>query len=251
MGVSGNASEREASGWFTTTHWTVVLQARDDTSPAAAGALSTLCQTYWAPINTYIRRVGQNSSDADDLTQQFFARFLEKQQHRLADRERGKFRTFLLTAVKHFLINEWERSSAQKRGGGRTPLSLDEEATEDGQPRIELKDERTAERSYEQSWALTLLAHVRAKVEAEYRKDGKAERFAQLEKFLPGEESDMTYAEAAMRFGVAEGTIKSDVHRLKARYREVLRQEIAHTVSSPAEIDDELRYLVAILGQPR
>jgi len=192
-----------------------------------------------------------NTADVDDLTQQFFARFLEKAHYLLADRQRGKFRTFLLTSVKHFLVNEWERASAQKRGGGQAMVSLDEGATEGGQPRIEVKDERTAERTFEQNWALTLLGRVRERLEAEYAAGQKAERFAQLEKFLPGEESNMTYAEAAARFGVAEGTIKSDVHRFKRRYRELLREEIANTVSSPAEIDEELRYLVTVLGRPR
>ena len=153
--------------------------------------------------------------------------------------------------MKHFLVNEWERGSAQKRGGGQAMVSLDEGATEGEQPRIEVKDERTAERIFEQNWALTLLGRVRERLEAEYAAGQKAERFAQLEKFLPGEESNMTYAEAAARFGVAEGTIKSDVHRFKRRYRELLREEIANTVSSPAEIDEELRYLVTVLGRPR
>ncbi len=247
--AAGSQPRQESPGWFATTHWSVVLQAREGDSPAAARALAQLCQTYWGPINAYIRGRGHPSADAEDLTQQFFARFLEKEHYRLADRERGRFRSFLLTSVKRFVINEWERSFAQKRGGGRLAVSLDEEALEEGHPRVELTDERTAERLYEQNWTLTLLAEVRARLEAEYAAEGKGERFAQLEQFLPGEKSDLTYAEAAARFGVAEGTIKSDMHRLKRRYRELLREQIAHTVAAPSEIDEELRHLIAVLGR--
>ncbi len=241
----------EPPRWFTTTHWTVVLGAKSDDAPAAAAALGQLCQTYWAPIHAYIRRTDRNPGDAEDLTQQFFERFLEKEQYRLAQRERGRFRSFLLTTVKHFLINEWERASAQKRGGGRQPVSLDEQLPDEDRPRIEPADDRNAEWIYEQTWALTLLKNVRARLAAEYAGEGKGERFALLEQFLPGEECDLTYAQAAARLGVAEGTIKSDMHRLKRRYRDLLREEIAHTVATPAEVDDEVRHLMAVLGQPR
>ena len=240
-----------APRWFMTTHWTVVLGAKSDDVPAAAEALSRLCQTYWNPVHSYIQQQGRNATDAADLTQQFFERFLAKEQYRLAQRERGRFRTFLLTIVKNFLINERERASAQKRGGGRELISLDEPASEGEGPRVEPVHERTAERIYEQTWALTFLEQVRQRLAGEYAAENKAERFVQLEKFLPGEESEVTYAQAAARFGVAEGTIKSDVHRLKRRYRELLREEIAHTVGSAAEVDDELRCLLAVLSQAR
>ena len=247
--MSAMENSAASPGWFTTTHWTVILNARAEDTALASEALGQLCRVYWAPINAYFRRRGQNPVDADDLTQQFFARFLEKQYYKLAKRERGRFRTFLLTAAKHFLVNDWERASAKKRGGGQVAVSLDEEQTQSSQPRIELKDERTAERIYEQSWAMTLLERVRERLTAEYTAEGRADRFALLEKFLPGEESDITYAEAAARTGLAEGTIKSDVHRLKKRYRELLREEIAHTVSTPAEIDEELRHLMAVCSR--
>jgi RNA polymerase sigma factor (sigma-70 family) len=237
--------------WFTSTHWSVVVNAQAEDSLLAAEALGKLCEAYWRPVHSYVRSRGQNATDADDLTQQFFARFLEKGHIQLADRNRGRFRSFLLTAVKHFLINEWERASAKKRGGGQLQVSLDEPIPGDDRPRIELVDEHTAARSYEQTWALALIERVRVRIAAEYSSAGKVDRFALLEKFLPGEESEMTYAMTAERLGVAEGTIKSDVHRLKRRYREVLREEIAHTVATPAEIDDELRYLIVVLGQPR
>ncbi len=241
----------ERPGWFATTHWTVVLRAKSDNAPEAATALSSLCETYWTPVFALIKRGGRCLADTEDLTQQFFARFLAKEQYRLAMRERGRFRSFLLTAVKNFLINERERASAQKRGGGRIPESLDELVPEGDRARIEPADERTAELLFEQSWALTLLAKVRDQLANEYSVEGKAERFAELEKFLPGEDSADTYAKAAARLGVAEGTIKSDMHRLKRRYRELLRAEIAHTVETAEEVDDELRHLMAVLSQPR
>jgi RNA polymerase sigma factor (sigma-70 family) len=236
------------SGWFNTTHWTVIRNAKSDDTAQAQDALSRLCQTYWAPTRTYIARVERNPADAEDLTQEFFTRFLEKMLYRRADEQRGRFRTFLLTCIKHFLINERERACAKKRGGGIEILSLDEEAAESGEARLELPDERTAVHAYEESWALTLLAHLRSRLEAEYAKEGKAERFAFLEQFLPGTEPQMTYGQAAERLGVPEGTVKSDVHRLKRRYREVLREEIAQTVETEAEIDEELRHLVDVLS---
>jgi RNA polymerase sigma factor (sigma-70 family) len=235
--------------WFTTTHWTVVLGAKSEDAPRAAKALSELCQTYWKPIHDYIRRRVRNPTDAEDLTQEFFGRFLEKEQYRLAQRERGRFRSFLLTTVKNFLINEWERASAQKRGGGLVAVSLDEQLEGEERPRVEPANEETAEKIYERTWALTLLQIVRTRLAADYAAEGKAERFAELEKFLPGEESESTYAEAATRLGVAEGTIKSDMHRLKRRYRDLLRTEIANTVTTPGEVDDELRYLMTALSQ--
>jgi RNA polymerase sigma factor (sigma-70 family) len=236
-------------GWFNTTHWSVIINAKSDDTARAGDALACLCQTYWGPVRTYITRVQQNSVDAEDLTQEFFARFLERMYFRQADRQRGRFRSFLLTCVKHFLINEQERSSAQKRGGGQEFISLDENATDGPRADLEPRDERTAEDAYEESWALTLLDAVRRKVEAEYT--GKAERFAILEQFLPGEEPELTYGEAAVLLGAPEGTVKSDVHRLKRRFRELLRKEIAQTVATEAEIDEELRYLVSVLGKKR
>jgi RNA polymerase sigma-70 factor (ECF subfamily) len=237
--------------WFTTTHWTVVLNAGAEDSLLAAGAIEQLCQTYWQPVHTFIRSRSQRSAEPDDLTQQFFARFLEKQHYRLADRERGRFRAFLLTSVKNFLVNEWERAAAQKRGGGQLPVSLEETMPGEDVPRLQLVDERNAEQSFEQNWALTVLARAREKLMAEYHADGRAERFVHLEQLLPGQETDMTYAQVAELLGVAEGTIKSDIHRLKRRYRELLRDEVAHTVATPGDIDAELRHLLTVVSRPR
>lgn len=235
--------------WFATTHWSVVLAAGAQTSPAAQQALERLCRVYWRPLRAYVQHRGFSPQDTEDLTQQFFVRFLEKQIYRKADRSRGRFRSFLLSALKNFLVSEHRRAAAQKRGGGQQALSLDAEPVHEGEAGYEPSDNRTADWHYERTWALTVLEHVRARLGSEYDDQGKGERFGQLEKFLSGEEDERTYAQAAGRLGVAVGTIKSDIHRLKRRYREILREEIAHTVSTPSEIDDELRELITVLGQ--
>ena len=175
-----NDERPEARPWFTTTHWSVVLQASVEDPTRAEDALGQLCRVYWAPVNAYIRRWQFSPADADDLTQQFFARFLEKKHYKQADRNRGKFRTFLLTSVKNFLVNERERACAQKRGGGQAPVSLDEHGSGLGRASADLVDERTAERIYEQRWALTLLTQVRTRLAAEYVADGGEGRFTVL-----------------------------------------------------------------------
>jgi DNA-directed RNA polymerase specialized sigma24 family protein len=222
---------------FDTTHWSVVLGAADTSVPGAQAALETLCKTYWYPLYSYVRRQGHSPEDAQDLTQQFFSVFLERKNCRLADPQRGQFRSFLLTSLKHFLVNEWERSTAQKRGGGRALLPLDTVAAE-SLYRQESSHELPADRVYERTWALA----------QEYAVDGKAQRFVQLEQFLPGQKGEVTYAEAARQLGVPEGTLKSDVNRLKKRYGQILRSEIAQTVSSLDEINDELRHLIAVVS---
>jgi RNA polymerase sigma-70 factor (ECF subfamily) len=232
---------------FDTTHWSVVLSAADTSAPGAQAALESLCRTYWYPLYTYVRRRGHTQEDAQDLTQEFFTRFLQRKSFQLADRERGRFRSFLLTSLKHFLVNERERANAQKRGGGKPVLPVDTVATESLYGR-ELSHELSADRLYERAWALAMLTQVRERLRRDYGAEGKAERFARLEEFLPGQKGELTYAEAARELGVAEGTIKSDVNRLKKRYRELLRAEIAHTVSSPDEVNDELRYLIAVVS---
>ena len=238
---------RAKGQWFPTTHWSVVLSAADSSSPGAQEALEKLCRSYWFPLYAFVRRQGYGPEDAQDLTQEFFARFLAKESVRLADRERGKFRSFLLISLKHFLVNERARARTTKRGGGTTQIPLDQLTAENLYSR-ELAHEMTPETIYERSWALAVLDQVRARVAAEYAADGKTERFAQLENFLPGEKSELTYAEAASRLGVAEGTVKSDVHRLKRRFRELLRAEIAQTVASPADINEELRHLISVVS---
>ncbi len=238
---------RQKHNWFATTHWSVVLGAADTVAPQAQEALETLCRTYWYPLYAYVRRQGHSPEDAQDLTQSFFQRFLEKKYFQLASRERGRFRTFLLSSLKNFLINEWERARATKRGGGATHIPLDGLAAENHYIQ-EAAHNMTAEKIYERNWAMAVLERVRTRLKEEYATGSRAELFPQLELFLPGQESELTYAEAARRLGMAEGTLKSEVNRFKKRYRELLRVEIAHTVSSPVEINDELRHLIAVLG---
>jgi RNA polymerase sigma factor (sigma-70 family) len=232
---------------FDTTHWSVIVSAADTAAPGAQAALETLCKTYWYPLYTYVRRQGHSPEDAQDLTQQFFAAFLERKNFRLADPQRGQFRSFLLTSLKHFLVNEWERCTAQKRGGGKALLPLDTVAAE-SLYRQESSHELPADRVYERTWALEMLRRVRDRLAQEYSAEGKSKRFVQLEQFLPGQKGEVTYAEAARQLGVPEGTLKSDVNRLKKRYGHILRAEIAQTVSSLDEINDELRHLIDVVS---
>jgi RNA polymerase sigma-70 factor (ECF subfamily) len=232
---------------FTTTHWSVVLSAGDPESPQAADALERLCRTYWYPLYAYVRRDGSSPEDAQDLTQAFFARFLEKDYLADVRREKGRFRSFLLASMRHFLADERDRSRAIKRGGGRTLLSLDAQDAE-GRYVLEPRDELTAEKVFERRWALTVLEAARARLREDYATAGKTKRFETLETFLPGEQAAGTYAQAAGRLGVAVGTVKWEVHQLKQRYRELLRAEIAHTVPSADEIDEEVRHLIAVLS---
>jgi len=233
--------------WFATTHWTTVLAARDQQSPRAAEALDKLCRRYWPPVYAFIRRRGHGPDDAQDLTQEFFARLLEKNYLEAADAAKGRFRTLLLTAVTRFLVNERERMQAQKRGGGAVHLSLEAEAAEDGY-RVEPADPVTPETIFERRWAETVLETVLARLRQEFEAAGQQERFEVLKPFLAAEKQGPSGAEVAARLGLSESAVYSAVHRLRQRYGELLREEIAHTVASPEEIDDELRYLVRVLS---
>ena len=233
--------------YFATTHWSVVLAAAHSSSPASQPALEKLCRAYWYPLYAYVRREGYSAQDAQDLTQGFFARFLEKDYLAQVKREKGRFRSFLLASLRHFLSDERDRAGAIKRGGGQTLLSLDAQDAE-GRYSLEPLDETNPEKIFERRWALTVLDTVRARLRQEYVSTGKSQRFAVLEKFLPGEEASSTYAEAASRLGLEAGTVKWEVHQLKKRYRELLRAEIAHTVASAEEIDEEVRHLIDVLS---
>jgi len=233
--------------WFTTTHWSVVLSARKRKSPQSERALAALCETYWFPLYAYVRRSGYSSHDAQDLTQDFFAQLLEKDFLKDVDHRRGKFRSFLLAALKHYLGHQRERARAKKRGGGRAPFSLDFNDAEN-RYHLEPQDPATPERLYQRRWALTLLDRVVGRLEDENVRAGKAETFAGLKEFLTAGRESRPYGRVAESLGTTEGAVKVAVHRLRRRYRELLKEEIAQTVADPAEIDDELRELFAAVG---
>ena len=229
---------------FATTHWSVVLAAREQDSPRAADALTSLCRTYWYPLYAYIRRHGHAPQDAQDLTQEFFARLLEKNFLAAVRQERGKFRWFLLSALKRFLANEWNREHAAKRGGRRTIVSLDEETAE-GRYRYEVADHATPDKLFDQSWAMTLLEQAQERLQREYTDSNRGQLFDQLKIFLSGDRAPLSHAEAGAVLGMNEGAVKVAVHRLRQRYRDCLREQIAQTVSTQAEVDEEIRQLFA------
>jgi DNA-directed RNA polymerase specialized sigma24 family protein len=236
------------NGGFATTLWSVVQAAGHGSAAAAQPALEQLCRTYWYPLYAHVRRRGYSREDAEDLTQAFFTRLLTRQSLSVADSSRGRFRCFLLAGLNHFLANEWDKARAEKRGGDRSHLSFDTASGEQLYDR-EGRRELNPEELYERSWALQFLDHVRAQLRQTYDEEGKADRYDALERFLPGEEDPPSYAQAAAQLGVPEGTLKVEVHRLKRRYGKLLRQEVAHTVADPGQIDDELRYLIHVLGR--
>ncbi len=242
-----DASAAHARPVFLTTHWSQVLAAGRSDTTSASTALATLCATYWYPLYAYVRRRGYGPEDAQDLTQEFFARLLEQKWLGQADRERGRFRTFLLTAMSHFLANEWDKANARKRGGAVqiVPLQLDSAETRYGQ---EPADAFTPEQAYERRWAVTLLEHVLAQLQKEYVKEGKAELFEALKPSLLGEGDHQPYAELAVKVRVSEGALKVAVHRLRKRYRQFLRAEIADTVASSSEVEEEMHHLFKALA---
>ena len=231
---------------FATTQWTVVLHAGDRASPESQQALEELCQAYWHPLYAYARRRVGFVHKAQDLTQEFFARVLEKEYLRAADREKGRFRTFLLTMFKRFLSKEHERSEAQKRGGGRQVFSWDWESAEALYCR-EPVDDQTPDLIFERRWALTLLDRALTALGDEYVGKGKQAFFEECRSFLAGDSGTPAYAEVAERLAMSEGALKVAVHRLRQRYREILKSEVAATVAEASEVDDELRVLLAAL----
>jgi RNA polymerase sigma-70 factor (ECF subfamily) len=232
---------------FATTHWTVVLAAGQRSTPQSDRALEELCRAYWFPLYAYVRRRGHTKEDAEDLTQAFFARFLEKNYLASLSAERGRFRAFLLASLKHFLANEWDKTRAQKRGGGQILIPIDV-ATAETSCGIDPADNVTAEKIFERRWALTLLEQVLRRLRAEYVSDGRGNLFEQLKPTLTEASRSVRYAEIAAQMGTSEGAVKAAVHRLRLRYREVLRAEIADTVAGPGEVEDEIRNLFAALA---
>jgi len=241
---SGGSTPRPA---FVTTHWSVVLSAQDKNSPRSTEALEALCRAYWYPLYAFVRRLGRSPHDAQDLTQEFFARLLEKDYLRSAAREKGKFRTFLLVVMKRFLATDWDRQHAQKRGGFAPIVSIDQELAESrfaAEPVHQLQPDLL----FDRQWAVTLLDRVMARLQEEYLASGRAKLFEHLRSCLAGGESAFSHAEIAAQLNLTEAAVKMAAHRLRARYREILRAEIADTVSAPDEIEEEIRHLFSTFG---
>jgi len=245
--ASRTPSDGPSPGRFPTTHWSRVISAGDPDAPSARESLAELCGAYWYPLYAYIRRRGYDPEQARDLTQDFFARALEKGLLAEADPARGRFRSFLRTVCAHFLANRRDWDHAQKRGGGRAILPIDAAGAE-GQYARELADGLTPERIFDRTWALTLLGRVLDRLGQEYDEAGKPATFAALRGVLAGDGEPASYAAVAARLGTTEGAARVAAHRLRRRYGELLRQEIAATLADPDEVDDEIRDLFAALG---
>ena len=246
--VGSSDGERAAGGGhFATTHWSVVLAAGEASAPQAREALEELCATYWYPIYSFLRRQNRTHHDAQDLTQSFLTHLLEKNRLQSVDARQGKFRSFLLASLKNFLTNDWDKTQALKRGGQFTFVSVDAEVGEE-RFRRELATTAVPDQMFEQSWAMTLLESVLARLRAEYLANEKAALFDALQVYLSGDRGGASYAEMAKRLNLTEGALKMSVLRLRRRFGELLRAEIANTVTSPEEIDDEIRCLFAAVS---
>lgn len=226
-----------------TTRWTVVVTAGQRGQPQADQALEELCRTYWYPLYAYVRRQGHPREDAQDLTQAFFARFLARNYLTGLNSEKGRFRGFLLASLKHFLANEWDRAQCLKRGGQVTHLSLDWQAAED-RYQLVLVDPLSPDRLYDRTWAVTLLERVLGQLQVECEADGRAGLYTALKSFLTVDREAIPHARVAEQLGVSEGAVRVSVHRLRRRYRELLRQEIAQTLANPAQVQEEMRVLL-------
>jgi RNA polymerase sigma factor (sigma-70 family) len=237
-------------GRFNSTQWSLVLAAAQRSTPESENALATLCAAYWPPLYAYIRRRGYEVSEAQDLTQAFFVRLLEKNYLGDANREKGKFRSFLLASLNHFLANEWDRRHAQKRGGGVTIIPLEMDSAE-GYYRTDRADILTPEKLFERRWALTVIDLALKRLAEEYIGNGRGQLFNCVKPFLVGADGEVTYTQIAAELGMSEGAVKVAVHRLRRRFRELMRAEIAQTImrpDQPGEIDAELRSLLAALS---
>lgn len=236
-------SQRE---WFATTHWSVVLNAADSVSPHAGNALEDLCRSYWYPLYAYVRRRGYDSETAKDLTQDFFAQLLSKRLLHAVDPTKGRFRSWLLAVMKHFLAHEWTKGQALKRGGGQPVFSLDELEAEN-RYRFEPPEENDSEKIFDRRWALTVMDRAAARLREEYAIEGKAELYRTLKGFVSSDGAPLNYEQAANASGLSIGAVKSAIRRLRLRYQELIRNEIAQTVATSSEVDEEIRYLLKIV----
>jgi len=241
--LGGNAHHGPAA--FTTTHWSVVLEAQGE-SPAAHEALEKLCRIYWRPIYAFLRRQGVSPEEAEDITQGFFAQLLERRKFSALRKEKGRLRSFLLGALKYFLADEQRRAMAIKRGEGQRLIPL-EELRADKRIEMEPADSMTAEMIYERRWALTVLEQVLDRLKNEYRTAGNAALFDSLKQLLPDEPGSPSQAEIAAQLGMTENALRQAFYRFRQRYQSLLREEIANTVATPGDIEDELRHLIAVI----
>ena len=239
------SSARKGGVAFTTTNWSVVLEAQGQ-SPAAQEALEKLCRTYWRPVYSFIRREGTKTEEAEDLTQSFFALLLQRRNFEDVRKEKGRLRSYLLTSLKHFLVSEHRRAVTVKRGKGRQPVPLEELITAE-RSNMEPADHLTAERVYERRWALTLMEQVLRRLKNEYEAAGNTELFESLKQLLADEVEAPSRAEIALKLGMTENAVRQALHRLRQRYQVLLREEISHTVAIASDIEDELRHLIAVL----
>jgi RNA polymerase sigma factor (sigma-70 family) len=236
------------AGKFPPTLWSVVLAAGKDSSPRSQEAMASLCQIYWYPIYAFLRRQGKSPHDAEDVTQGFFARLCRNDRLASVGREKGKFRSFLLVSLKHFLADEADKTRAQKRGGGQTNISLDAVSAEE-RFALEPPDLMDPERLFERRWALTVLERTLARLNAEFQSPDRRERFELLRGYLLGDAPPETYAAVGRRLGMREGGVKSAVARMRQRYRELFRDEIAGTVADGVEMEAEIRHVFAVLNR--
>jgi len=245
--MSSQATSSEAPRLFPNTHWSVVLAATQQSSPESAAALEALCRAYWYPLYAYVRRCGQSPHDAQDLTQEFFCRLLEKHWLDAADREKGKLRVYLITALKHFMCNEWRKAAAQRRGGGKLTVQFDTSIAESryaaDKPATQVADEQ-----FDRQWALTLLDLTLNRLEAEFVTAGKPADFAVLKHCLMAERGAIDYAGVAKQLGGNAGATRVAVHRLRKRFREIYREEISQTLAEGTDLSAEVQHLAAALA---
>ncbi len=233
---------------FGETRWSLIQAAGATVNPEAQDALGELCQIYWPPVYAYIRCRGQDPETAKDLTQGFFTLLVEKNYIKAARKERGKFRSFLLTCVKRYMVNEWERSQALKRGGQYSLVSLDLDTAETFKYRLTPANPQTPEQVYDRQWAFTFFQRVFSRLQEEMHRPKDRERFRVLKSFLTGESDTTSYRDVGAQLGMSEGAVKVAVHRLRSRFRQLLRFEVGQTVDSPARVDEEIRFLLQLLS---